>query len=109
VDDPEIQSAAIDEMQCELESEAVKAGDVEGVMTGHASLHVKVRRHRLTSIGKMLVDVEMIVHASDQTVFLEHFAIAHRLLYQSLHVYLSAIERSFLAPASPARGRRLTR
>src|SRR5512138_1817861 len=66
VNDSEIQGATIGETQRELESETVKAGDVESVMSSHASLHFKVGRHRLTRIGKMLVDVEMVVDASDR-------------------------------------------
>ena len=85
VDDPEIEGATIGQMQRELEAESVKAGDIESDMSGDASLHFKVGRHRLARIGKMLVDGEMVMHASDRPVCLGHFAIAHWLLDQSLH------------------------
>jgi hypothetical protein len=109
MNDPEIQGATIGKTQRELESEAVKPGDVKSVMSSDASLHFKVGRHRLTRIGKMLVDVEVIVHASDRPLCLEHVAIAHWLLDQSLHdsvprpIERSSYPASAWAPASGCR------
>ena len=86
MDDPEVEGAAVRHPQREFEPEPVKRRKIQVVVRGDASFHLEIGRDRLAGFREMLIDLEVIVHASDAAVFLEELSIANRLLDESLHV-----------------------
>jgi RNase P/RNase MRP subunit p29 len=80
MDNPEVQRTAVRETERQLQTQSMKARDVQIVRRCDAAFDFQVCRHGLAFVGKVLIDGQMIVHAPEAPALGEQISIAHRLV-----------------------------